>query len=91
MTWRTLHTCEVRRTRRTGTTVTVCHGDDAGLDTTPEGGGAWYTICEHGTTISHATLKLARWHAPEPDAWCDECHDAREARRPLIDHDGGAW
>lgn len=67
-----MHPYETRRRRRTGTEVTVCHGADEGLDTS-DPAGAWYTICEHGTLIAHATLALARSHAPEPDQWCEEC------------------
>ena len=49
------------RARSTGLPVTVAHGADLGLDTSVEGGGPWYTVCdEHGTLCSHQTLALAR-------------------------------
>lgn len=77
------HPITERRSRRTGTVVTVGHGTDLGLDTSVEGGGPWYTICEHGNLVSHLTLDLARWHAPAPDSWCDECQaTARQDDKP---------
>jgi hypothetical protein len=73
-----LHYWHCAFARRTGTLVTVCHGEDEGLDVTDD--GPWYTICEHGTIISHTSLALARSHAPEPDAWCEECADRKASR-----------
>ena len=67
------------RARSTGLPVTVAHGADLGLDTSVEGGGPWYTVCdEHGTLYSHQTLALARAWAAEPETWCEVCQDAAD-------------
>lgn len=68
----TAHYWRSTRNRMTRTHITVCHGDDEGLDTTDD--GPWYTICdEHGSLCSHTTLALAKSHAADP-SWCDECN-----------------
>ena len=65
---------ERRRNRRTGTLVGLYHAHQAGIDADPE--TPWVTVCEdHGSTISHQTLALARSGMVAPDDWCDECAD----------------
>lgn len=60
-----------RIAEQTGRPVAVYDGIEAGLDTSS---GKWQTICEeHGTIISHRTLKLALSHAADPLSWCEEC------------------
>jgi hypothetical protein len=64
--------------RSTGTLVVVVGTEEQGLD--PEGGGPWTTICDdHGTICQHETLRLARYFAPCPEEWCEDCMD--------VDHD----
>ena len=59
------------RSRSTGSTIAIYDGEAADLDTTA---GRWQTVCEtHGTIISHATLRLARYHAAAPEEWCEDC------------------
>ena len=78
---------ERQRTRAhaTGTTIVIVDGREQGLD---NDGGRWYVTCEdHGTSCVFDTLAMARYHAPVPNGWCDECQaivDAREDRQ-------GAW
>lgn len=59
------------RARSTGTHVGVYDGEPAGMDTA---GGRWQTVCEeHGSVISHETLRLARQWASCPEDWCETC------------------
>lgn len=73
---------EQARRRQTGGLVGVYDGAVAGMDTTGERdgdpthphGAPYSTVCEaHGSIISHATLTLARWHASDPQGWCEDC------------------
>lgn len=65
--WRSTHVA-----RSTGLPVSVYDGKAQGLETI---GGRWYTVCEHhGYLVSHATLRLARWHASAPEDWCGVCN-----------------
>ena len=45
----------------------------------PEG-GRWVTICEHGSLVNHETLATARYFAPSPESWCEECADIVHAK-----------
>lgn len=65
--------------RSNGALVGVYQGDQAGLDT-DNGTHPWSTVCEaHGTVICHRTLVLAKFHAVDPEGWCDECTPPRKA------------
>jgi hypothetical protein len=61
-----------RRTARdNGVTVLIVDGEAQGLDLD---GGRWYLVCEkHDTWVPCDTFKLARWHAPNPSGWCEDC------------------
>jgi len=64
------------RSRETGTVVIVFDGRAQDLD---EDGGRWYTEClDHGDVATHATLALARWHAPFSNGWCSGCQHKEE-------------
>lgn len=64
------------RARENGRVVIVVDGEEQGLDVE---GGRWYTICdEHGAAVPHDTLALARWHAPNPTGWCEDCQAETE-------------
>lgn len=66
------HTYRTQRARQTGRMVTVAHGSDLGIELNGE--SDWWTVCEdHGILVQHRTQRLARWHAPDPMAWCDYC------------------
>jgi len=66
-----------RRARSTGRFVGVYDGIESGMDTD---GGRWQTVCEdHGSVISHETLKLAMWHSSAPEGWCEPCGDQLRA------------
>jgi hypothetical protein len=69
------------RSRKTGTKVGVYNAEQSGLD--PDA-GPWVTVCEdHGFTVNHPTLALAREWAPDPTGWCDVCRDkAKAAEKP---------
>lgn len=59
-----------RRSRSTGTIVSLFRAIEAGLD--PEG-GPYATVCEdHGTILNHRTYALARRHLPTC-GWCEAC------------------
>lgn len=62
-----------RTARSTGTVVEVYDAEHPGsvFDASE---GRWVTICEHGSMVAHSTLALARWFAPVPEEWCEECH-----------------
>ena len=63
---------DYRKVRSTGTHVGIYDGEQSGMDTS---GGRWQTVCEeHSTIISHTTRKLAFWHAPCPEEWCERCN-----------------
>lgn len=68
---------QLRKARRTGTTVGVYHTEQAAM-----GGEKWSIVCEdHGFIISIDTLSLARDHATEPDQWCEDCQAHAGTRR----------
>jgi hypothetical protein len=69
--------------RETGTLVSVCHGEQSGIESDPETLAElpWYTVCEaHGYLVGHRSLKLAREWAVEPTAWCEMCREAVKNR-----------
>lgn len=67
---------QARRSRATGTVVTIYLAEEAGLD---PAGGDYVTVCEdHGTLCNHQSLTLARAHAPYVE-WCEECQGAEDA------------
>jgi hypothetical protein len=69
------------RNRMTGTTIVTGRGDDYRIDLSVDGDGPWFNICaDHGAIISHTTLALARYFAPAPDNWCDDCRDLLEGK-----------
>lgn len=60
--------------KSTGTLVTVVSAEAQGLDPGEHGETKWYTTCEdHNRLIGHATLALAKHHAPCPEGWCEVC------------------
>ena len=60
-----------RRNRRTKTTVTLYHAEEAHLD--PDG-GPYVTVCEqHGNLVNHDTYALARDWMTAPEDWCPDC------------------
>lgn len=62
---------ESRVRRQTGRIVTLYRSIAAGLD--PEA-GAYTLVCEyHGHTIAMDNLRVARWHASDPEGWCEPC------------------
>ena len=68
------------KARSTGVTISVYECGEAGLGDEP--GYPWATVCEdHGNSVAHPTLALARDHAAAPEEWCDGCR-AIEARVP---------
>ena len=67
------------RAESTGRFVGVYDGEPAGMDTDA---GRWQTVCEdHGSIISHRTLKLAMWHSVHPEEWCEACGELQAAMR----------
>lgn len=75
---------EHRRSRTTGTMVSLYDGEAAGLDTTA---GRWQTVCEdHSAIISHHTLDLAYANMTEVAEWCDVPGGCQER---LADPKGG--
>lgn len=63
---------ESRKNRMTGTTISIYHNGQSGLED-DETAGKWSTVCEdHGYVVCHPTLSLARSHAACPE-WCEEC------------------
>ncbi len=55
--------------------------DDDGNVTAWDEGDRWATFCvDHGEFVTHRTLALARWHAPQPQHWCEQC-----------EQESGAW
>lgn len=63
---------QMRRARSTGVMVGVCNRDETGTD----GSDEYMTVCEdHGQIVGHATVTLAKFHAPCPEGWCDECRE----------------
>lgn len=71
--------CVQQRTaRESGTTISVYHAAQAGLD--DDDGCKWYTVCEtHSTLVGHPTLALARDWSSKPTTWCDECGEKESA------------
>ncbi len=66
---------EQRKNRLTGMLVSLYHAGQAGLDDA-DGEEPWSTVCEeHGSIVSHTTLKLARGHLTVPE-WCEDCQRA---------------
>lgn len=71
-----------RRSRRTGTLVSLYAAEQADLD---PAGGPWATVCEdHGAIANHATLDLARAHLPAVE-WCEACQERLRARQRHAD------
>lgn len=62
---------QIRRAQTTGVIVGVYHTEECGGDVDS---GAWTLICEtHGMTIGTSTWRLAKYFAPSPESWCEEC------------------
>jgi hypothetical protein len=82
---------QTRRCHVTGTTISIYHNEQAGLDCgctfmagktehDPEHHNPYSTVCEdHGQLVIHKTLSLARSHAPMPE-WCEACQKIMEAK-----------
>lgn len=69
----------VRRNPRTGTFIVVLDDREQGDESDPDV-GRWTTLCDdHGTLIFHDTLRLAEWHAADPEGWCEECREISPA------------
>lgn len=67
-----------RRNRATGTTITLYHSEESGLESDPE--CKWSTVCEnHGAIVSHSTRALADSAMSCPD-WCDDCREIMAAK-----------
>lgn len=65
------------RSRQTGTLIGIYNAEQAGLDS--EGDANWYTLCEdHGESIAHRTLHLAKDFSAVPAEWCEACGDMVE-------------
>lgn len=63
---------EVRVNRTTGTEVSVVDGAGGLFDA--DEANRWWTVCEaHSILVSHPSLSLARSHAADPTAWCEDC------------------
>lgn len=61
-----------RRSRSTGTRVTLYDTNHQENIFDPAG-GRWVTVCEdHGAICNHQTLQLALDHMPYVQ-WCEEC------------------
>ena len=70
---------EQRKARQTRTVVGIYHGVQSGIEKDPA--TPWVTVCEeHGACVCHPTLRLARWHASDPQGWCEECRDKAEEK-----------
>ena len=60
-----------RRSRITGTMVSIYDARRAGLDDT---GGAWAVVCDdHGEIVNVETLRTAKACAPLVE-WCESCY-----------------
>jgi len=67
--------------RSTGLPVTTASAETLGLDPC-DGACAWYNSCDtHAAIIGHRTLRLARYFAPAPEEWCEECRELAAWRR----------
>jgi hypothetical protein len=68
---------QTTRSRQTGTLVEVVDRGAVDAEAVAEYRDdpyRWETICvDHGGVCSHATLRLARYFAPTPMEWCEEC------------------
>lgn len=68
-----------RKARSTGVTVVLEDTRHPDSDLDPDG-GRWATLCDdHGAVVNHDTLQLARWFAPWPEEWCQDCRDLLES------------
>jgi hypothetical protein len=64
--------CVEQRRRRNGAVVGVYNCHQSGMETDPA--TPWASVCEdHNTICCHSSLKLALYHAVEPDGWCEPC------------------
>lgn len=71
---------ERRRSRASGTTITLYDALEAGLESDPE--TPWATVCEeHGSIVCHGTRSAARASMALPD-WCEDCQRAMDAKQP---------
>lgn len=61
----------IRRSRATGTQVSLYREGDAGEPTTK-----WATVCEdHGGIVYHETKAAALSVLSYPEDWCPDCQD----------------
>lgn len=64
-----------RKNRETGTMISVGR-TQAEFGVCMDEPDSWATMCEdHGNFVTHATRKMAEWHAPNPTGWCEGCRD----------------
>ena len=64
-----------RRALSTGRLVGVYQAGQAKVDD-DAGESCWSTVCEdHGSIVSHRSLKTARSWATAPEDWCEDCRD----------------
>lgn len=67
---------ETRRSRQTGTLVSIYRAEQAGLDAD---GCAYAVVCEqHATILSAPTMAYARRFAPVPKEFCEYCRDGED-------------
>ena len=65
---------ERRRSRASGTTITIYDANEAGIESDPE--TPWATVCEeHGSIVCHGSRSAARASMARPD-WCMDCQRA---------------
>lgn len=71
-----------RKSRQSGTHITVVHANDCGLELEP-GHTVWYTICEeHDQCTDHPNYHTARAWAAEPLTWCEVCNGSDSTWQP---------
>lgn len=64
---------ERRRSRASGTTITLYDANEAGMESDPQ--TPWATVCEeHGSIVCHGTRSAARASMAVPD-WCEACQE----------------
>ncbi len=70
-----------RRCRFTGTWVTACTAEQAGVRV--EDGLKWFTVCEtHGFLVGHPTKALALSWMASPEGFCERCQKINKGELP---------
>lgn len=71
-----------RRSRATGTRVSLYHSAEAGLDPGHDGEWAWTVTCvDHAALVGLVSQRLARYHMADPSLWCPRCQAVAELPR----------